>query len=104
VSSDYTGVAGSDVKAVKIAKPPAANVAPIVVSKAANSETEPSVAWGGSSHYVTWLGSRDAQPGLWGARLGADAQPQAPTKLVSDAKYTVLSRPPRAEVSSSSPR
>ena len=28
VSSDYTGVAGSDVKAVKIAKPPAANVAP----------------------------------------------------------------------------
>jgi hypothetical protein len=93
VNGDYTGTAGYDVKAVKIAKPPAANVAPVVVSKAANSETDPSLAWGGSSHVAVWLDSRDAQPGIWGARLGANAQPQPPVKLASDPRYTTLSRP-----------
>ena len=93
VNGEYTGAAGYDVKAVKIAKTPAANVAPVVVSKAANSETEPSVAWSGASHYAVWLDSRDAQPGLWGARLDANGLPQPATKLVSDPKLTSLSRP-----------
>jgi hypothetical protein len=93
VNGEYTSPIGYDVKSVKIAKAPAAGVAPVVVSKAANSETEPSLAWSGSAHYAAWVDSRDGQPGLWGARLGADATPQAPTKLFSDPKFLNVSRP-----------
>jgi hypothetical protein len=93
VNGEYTGAAGYDVKAVKIAKVPAAGVAPVIVSKAANSETDPSVASSGASNYAVWVDSRDAQPGLWGARLDANAQPQPAIKLVSDPKYSQLSRP-----------
>lgn len=93
VNAEYMNPAGYDVKSVKIAKPPAAGVTPVVVSKAANSETDPSLAWNGSSHYVAWVDSRDGQPALWGARLGPDAMPQAATKLFSDAKFTNVSRP-----------
>jgi MYXO-CTERM domain-containing protein len=92
VNGEYTGAAGYDVKAVKIGKPPTANAAPVVVSKAANSETEPSVASGGANLFAVWMDSRGPQPGLWGARLDANAQPQLPTKLVSDPRYTQLSR------------
>lgn len=92
VNGEYTGVAGYDVKSVKIAKPPVPNVTPVVVSKAANSETEPSVAAGATNLFTVWTDSRDPQPGLWGARLDTNAQPQLPTKLVSDPRYTQLSR------------
>jgi hypothetical protein len=94
VNSEYVSPVGYDVKEVRIAKGPPAAVAPVVVSKAANSETQPSVAWNGTTHYAVWIDSRDGQPGIWGARLGADAQPQPPLKIASDVKYTQLS-PPR---------
>lgn len=92
VNGEYVPLIGYDVKAVRIAKVPAPGT-PVVVSKAANSETEPSVAWNGTAHYAAWVDSRDGQPSLWGARLGADAQPLAPVKLASDVKYTQISRP-----------
>lgn len=93
VNGEYTGLAGYDVKSVKIGKPPTAGVAPVVVSKAANSETEPAIASAGTNLYAVWLDSRDAQPGVWGTRLDTNAQPQPPTKLVSDPRYSQLSRP-----------
>ncbi|MDB5217308.1 MAG: Flagellar hook-length control protein FliK, partial [Myxococcaceae bacterium] len=92
VNGEYVSPVGYDVKAVKIAKVPSI-ATPVVVSKAANSETDPSVAWSGTTHYAAWVDSRDGQPGIWGARLGADAQPQAPVKLASDVRYTQMSRP-----------
>jgi hypothetical protein len=92
VNGEYVSPIGYDVKEVKIAKA-IGITAPVVVSKAANSETEPSLAWNGTTHYAVWVDSRDGQPGIWGARLGADAQPQPPVKLASDVKYTQLSRP-----------
>jgi MYXO-CTERM domain-containing protein len=93
VTGEFSTTSGYDVKAVKIAKTPVANVAPVVVSKAANSETDPSVAWGGASHYAVWIDSRDPQADIWGARIGTNAQAQPATKLVGDPRYTQLSRP-----------
>ena len=93
VNGEYVSPIGYDVKEVRIAKGAPAIAAPVVVSKAANSETEPSLAWNGTTHYAVWIDSRDGQPGIWGARLGPDAQPQPPIKLASDVKYTQLSRP-----------
>ena len=93
VNGEYVSPVGYDVNATRVAKPPAPGVTAVVLSRAANSQTEPAVAWSGVSHYSAWIDSRDGRPGLWGSRLGVDGQPQPPTKLVSDAKYTQLTRP-----------
>ncbi len=91
--SEYVAASGYDIKAVKVAKPPVANVPAAVVSKAANSETDPSIAWGGTSHHAVWLDSRDPQPDIWGARIDTNATAQPPVKLFGDPKFTTLSRP-----------
>jgi hypothetical protein len=93
VSAEYTNPVGYDVKSVKIAKAPVADVVPAILSKAANSETEPSLAWNGTNHFAAWLDSRDGQPSIWGALVGVDAHAKAPIKLVSDPKYTLITRP-----------
>lgn len=93
VNGEYVSPIGYDVDEVKIAKGAPAVAAPVVVSKAANSETQPSLAWNGTTHYAVWIDSRDGQPAVWGARLGPNAEPQPPTKIASDVKYTQLSRP-----------
>jgi hypothetical protein len=93
VSGEYTSPGGYDVKAVKIAKVPAAGVTPVLVSKAANSETEPSLAWSGAKHFAAWIDSRDAQTGIWGALVGTDGRAEPAAKLVGDVKYTQLTRP-----------
>jgi hypothetical protein len=93
VNGEYISPVGYDVKSTRVGKPPAPGVPAVVLSKAANSQTDPAVAWSGVSHYAAWVDSRDGRPGLWGARLAPDGQPQPPAKLVSDAKYTQLTRP-----------
>ena len=93
VMSEYSAASGADVKAVKIANPPVAGVPPVILSKAANSETDPSIAWGGTSHYAVLVDSRDPQPDIWGARIDTNAQAQPPVKLFGDPKHAQLSRP-----------
>lgn len=93
VSSEFSTASGYDVKAVKVAKSPISAAASVVVSKASNSETDPSVAWGGASHYAVWLDTRDAQLDILGASIASTAQAQPPAKLVADPRYTQLSRP-----------
>ncbi|MDB4933564.1 MAG: Flagellar hook-length control protein FliK [Labilithrix sp.] len=93
VDGEYTNPVGYDVMAVKIAKTPAANVAPVVLSKAANSETEPSLAWNGSNHFAAWVDSRGGQPEIWGALVGTDAHAKPVTKLVSNPQLLQLTRP-----------
>jgi len=86
VARAYGGssLTGSDVTGVRIGKPPAA-AAPFVVSRAANSETEPATAFNGTTHMAAWLDTRDGRPAIYGAPVSPDGQPGAAVKLVSDA-------------------
>lgn len=91
--SQGTGLAASDVAGVVIAKTPAAAAA-FTVSKAANSETEPAVAWNGMSYASVWLDTRDGRPSIYGASVTSDGQTAPVTKVVSDPKYVnELTRP-----------
>jgi len=93
VSREFaSGLSAYDVTGVFITRPPAA-AAPFIVSKAANSETEPVVAHAGGSYVAAWLDTRDGRPGIYGTKLGAAGQPGVPVRLVSDAKWTELGRP-----------
>jgi hypothetical protein len=82
----------SDVMGTKIAKNPGASTT-FIVSKAANSETSPDVAWNGTAHYAAWVDTRDPQPAIYGATLGPDGAPGVPKALVSNAGVTSLSSP-----------
>jgi hypothetical protein len=89
-----SGLAGSDVVGVNLGKPAGGNKPTYVVSKAANSETEPVTAWNGTSHFTVWLDTRDGRPALYGASTTADGQASAPTKVVSEARFpSELTRP-----------
>lgn len=89
-----SGLAASDVNGVKIGKPPTAAATPFLVSKAANSETEPSVAWNGTTHFSVWLDTRDGRPAIYGAALAADGKTQPAAKIVSDPRFASdLTRP-----------
>lgn len=85
VHRDYTTGTRSDIKAVRVsnASPPAANGGSFVVSKSANAETEPAVAWNGTSHYAVWLDTRETPFAIWGAKLGATGAVESASKLVS---------------------
>lgn len=77
-----------DVRGVAIGKPPAAATS-FVVSRAANSETEPSTAWNGSNFLSVWLDTRDAgRTAVYGAVIGADGTSQPSKKIVSDTRYS----------------
>lgn len=96
VNRQYGGsvLSGSDVKGVNIGKPPAAGGTPFIVSQAANSETEPAVAWNGTQHMVTWLDTRDGRPSIYGAAVGPGGQTSPVQKIVSDVKFqNELTRP-----------
>lgn len=89
-----TGLARSDVSGLNVGKPLAANATTYLVSKAANSETEPVTAWNGSNHFSVWLDTRDAQPAIYGASISADGQPSPAVKVVSDPRFpSDLTRP-----------
>ncbi len=87
-----SGIVGSDVHAVRVASPPVA-ASSTVISKAANTQTDASVAFNGSHHYAVWLDTRDGRTGIYGARLAADGTAEAPTGLVTDPTYFELGRP-----------
>ncbi|MBX3190367.1 MAG: hypothetical protein KF819_25430 [Labilithrix sp.] len=87
VAQQYNaGLASSDVAGVKLAKPPAPSTT-FVVSKAANSQTEPVTAWNGSNHVSVWIDTRDGRAALYGALLSPDGQPGATSQIVSDVRY-----------------
>ncbi len=89
-----TGLAGADVSGVVIGRPPIPNATAFTVSKAANSETEPSSAWDGASHFIVWLDTRDGRPAIYGASVGVNGQPAPATKVVSDPRFpNDLTRP-----------
>ncbi|HEY8073028.1 MAG TPA: hypothetical protein VIF62_02935, partial [Labilithrix sp.] len=91
---EYTaGLAGDDVKGVRVPKTPAA-ASQFIVSRAAPSETAPAVAFNGKDHYVAWLDARGPSVGIYGSTLGNDASPGPLTKLVQDAtKYPSVQHP-----------
>ena len=96
LSRQYGGnpLSGTDVKGVNVGKPPVAGGAQYVVSQAANSETDPAVAWNGTTHVSVWLDTRDGRPAIYGAPVDADGKPGAVQRIVSDVKYaTELTRP-----------
>lgn len=96
VNRQYGGnpLAGTDVKGVNVGKPPTTGATQYVVSQAANSETDPSVAWNGSTHVSVWLDTRDGRPAIYGAPIGPDGKPGATSRIVSDVKYaSELTRP-----------
>ncbi len=91
--SQGVGLVASDVSGVVIGKPPVAS-ASFIVSKAANSETEPATAWNGTDYFTVWLDTRDGRPSIYGASVTPDGQTSPVIKVVSDAKYTnELTRP-----------
>ena len=81
-----TGSTGYDVSGLVINRTLALGATSMLVSKAANSETEPVTAWNGAKYASVWLDTRDGRPAIYGTTLDAGGQPSAnDVKLVSDA-------------------
>ncbi len=96
VHRDYTPGTRSDIKALRLNKssPPGANGAAFVVSKSANAETEPAVAFNGTEHFAAWLDTRESPFAIWGAKLAANGAVVSTTKLIAGAAdLSTLGRP-----------
>lgn len=95
VTREYSaGLSGSDVIGAVLARPLAA-ASTFVVSKAANSQTQPVTAWVGGGAMTVWLDTRDGRSAIYGVKLGATgAATTAPFPVVADAKWSAdMTRP-----------
>lgn len=84
---EYQAVAsGSDVRGVKVTAAATTLTAgtPIVVSAAANSETDATTAWNGSTFFSVWLDTREKSQTLWGAPISADGSPGPAARLFAN--------------------
>jgi hypothetical protein len=69
--SDWVSAVTWDIRATRVAPAAAVLDTPLVVSNAANDQTEPSVAWDGTSFVVAWADRRSGSGDVYAGRVTA---------------------------------
>ena len=72
----------------------AAGVAPtpnaqVLLSRAANAQTEATAAWLNDKYVATWVDTRDTSPTIWASRVDATGQPATPLRLFANPNGTL---------------